>query len=279
MRKMLFTVLVALAGCGGAGARKADVNDDFSGIGDEKSDSFSSRLKIVGALARPEGNVQFAYTKQPVYRAIKLQGAAGDWVKITVRGQGTMGLPKVPVGGYAGDPVTFLLDSRFNVIAKNDDATASTSDSRIVTQLRSSGTFYVVVRDYSYQPINFAADLALARPSTDLIADANTWFQFFIADGDYQPIAERFAIPLSRMPKAAQADANGFFKKDVGGASGYALPYRASVMYMLTGSAEEAYDARPYDAAGNPNADIAIGGDASEIAFGPAKGSPRTGTN
>jgi hypothetical protein len=221
-------------------------------------------MQIVGTLSDPQGSVDFGYTAQPLYRAVKLHALVGDWVKIIV----TSNEPKVK-GPSVGDPVTWLLDSKFKVVAKNDDAEDQTHDSEIFAQLRKSGTFYVVVRDYNDASGAFNVALSMARASGDLVADANSWFQLFLRD-NYAGVADRYAVPLDQMPQAAQDDANGFFQKDVGGASGYALPYDGTVMYLLVGGADgEAYDARPYDADGNPIADIAIGGDSGDIVFGP----------
>jgi hypothetical protein len=253
-----------LAACSGG---KTEVTDDFSGITDEKADSFSSKMKLVATLSSPSGNVVVSYTPQPIYRAIKLRAQAGDWVKITVTGGGTQVKGQPPTDGV--DPVTFLVDSKFKVVAKNDDANDRTHDSQIVTQLKKGGTFYVIVREYNYASGSFNVDLATARVSGDLVADANAWFGFFFQGNDYSDLAAPYALALSDMPQAAQDDANGFFKTDVGGASGYALPYDDSVMYFLTGGSDgEAYDARPYDADGNPIADTALGGDAADIHFG-----------
>jgi hypothetical protein len=247
---------------------KPDVSDDFSGIADEKSDSFSSKMSIAATLSDPSGSVQISYSPKPLYRAIKLHGLAGDIVRITV------GAPPAVKGAPppdAPDPVTWLLDSRFKVVAKNDDANDNTRNSQIVTQLRKSGTFYVVIRDYNYATVNVSATLELARVSGDLVSDANSWFALFFTGDDLIGLTDQYAIPLGQMPQAAQDDANGFFTQDLGAgaAHGYFLPYGANGMYFLIGNVEEAYDARPYDADGNPIADTAIGGDAGDILFGP----------
>src|SRR5581483_8393963 len=254
-----------LAACGGSNA-KTDVTDDFSQIGDEKSDAFSKKMTIVGTLTDPVGSVQISYAAKPIYRAVKLHALAGDWVKITVTSAA-----KVAPGSVQPDAVTFLLDSKFKVVAKNDDANQTTRDSQIVTQLRKSGTFYVVVRDYNYATVMFDAELGMARASSDALADANSWFQFFFTGNDYNDLAAPYAIPIDQMPQAAQNDV-AFFQKDVGGAEGYALPYDGSVMYMLQhDGGDDAYDVRPYDADGNPIADFAEGSDSVDIVSGATK--------
>jgi hypothetical protein len=257
-------VLAFVLGCGAPG--KSDPSDDFSGLGDEKSDSFSSKMKIVATLPQPSGEVAIGYSSSPIYRAIKLKAQSGDWIKVTVTNGSSKASPN-----QDGDPVTWLLDSSYKVIAKNDDATSSITDSQITARLKKSGTFYVVIRDYNYTAGSFTVQLELARASGVLLDDANRWFQFFFVNDPYDLIARKYQVAMSQMPQAAKDDANGYFQRDVGNATGYKVPYDGSEMYFLTGSAEEAYDAAAYDDQGRAIAPIAIGGDVGEINFSTAK--------
>src|SRR3954453_6898751 len=126
-----------LAGCAASG--KTDPADDFSNLGDEKSDSFSSKMKIVATLTSPTGDVAVSYSSSPIYRAVKLKAENGDWIKVTVTQGSSKGDPNID-----GDPVTWLLDSSYKVVAKSDDVTDAITDSQIVVRLKKSGTFYVV---------------------------------------------------------------------------------------------------------------------------------------
>ncbi len=133
MKTSLWIVAALLvAGCNG----KPDVTDQFTDLGDEKSDSFSSKLKLGGSLRQGE-SATVRYTKNPIYRGYKFAGQAGDTVDITVT-------------STAGDPVTWLLSSTYAIVAKNDDADATTTDSHIVETLAQTGNYYVVFRDYDY---------------------------------------------------------------------------------------------------------------------------------
>lgn len=265
--KIVVVALALMAGCGTSS--KSDPSDDFTGLGDEKSDSFSKKMKIIGSVDS-SSDVAIDYSSSPIYRAIKLKAESGDWLKISVGNGSSKADPNTN-----GDAVTWLLDSSYKVVAKNDDVADQVTDSQIVVRLKKSGTFYVVVRDYNYAAGSFTASIAYARASGDLIADANSWFQFFIANDPYEVIAAKFEVPLSKMPQTAQDDAANFFHRDVGNATGHKIPYDSSVMYLMTGSAEEAYDAAAYDDQGRAIAAIAIGGDAGDIIFGRAK-PPRT---
>src|SRR6478672_11506033 len=109
---LLLSYTLALAGCAGG---KIDPADDFADIVDEKSDSFSSKMKIVASLPDAPGDVAVPYTASPLYRAVKLHARSADLLKITVASQ------RAKVDPKGGDPVTWLLDSSFHVVAKNDD--------------------------------------------------------------------------------------------------------------------------------------------------------------
>jgi hypothetical protein len=262
MRNALVLVLF-LVGCGGG---KTDPGDTFTGIADEKSDAFSSRMKIVTTLPDASGSVTIDYSKSPRYRAVKFHALAGDFLKLTVAATAKT---KPAAGSTSGaDPVAWLLDARFRTVAANDDVSDKSSDSQILVQVRRSGTYYLVMRDYNLATTVFVATLAVARVTGDPVADANAWFQLFVVGDDYGVIEPQFQVSMDQMPQAAQDEANGFYKTDVGGATGYAFPYGDSVMYFLTGGSDgEAVDATPYDADGNAISPTALGGDRGDIVF------------
>src|SRR6266567_4342634 len=84
MRILACTLLVSgLAGC----AHKSPVTDDFSDLSgmDEKSDSFSYRMKILGSLDYGASSDSVKYTHSPRYRAFKFGGYEGDRVDVWVR--------------------------------------------------------------------------------------------------------------------------------------------------------------------------------------------------
>jgi hypothetical protein len=86
------------------------------------------------------------YTSTPLYRAVTFTAAAGDPVDVWLRSS-------------QGDPVTWILDAAYKVVAKNDDASSATTDSHLAVTLRKAGTFYVVFRDYSYESHYFTVEL------------------------------------------------------------------------------------------------------------------------
>lgn len=128
---------------------------------DEATAAFSLRdTKVVGSIAFGETSAATPYTRTPTYRAYKFAGDEGDDVDVWVRAPGA-------------DPVTWLLDNDWRVIAKNDDASASDRSSHIKARLRAnaSRTHYIVVREYSYAPMTFT--VALQGGPADFVSGCN----------------------------------------------------------------------------------------------------------
>lgn len=128
------------------GSQKAGVSDDLSGVVAEAKSDLSGPVKVLGSLAYGETSGSEGYTAAPRYLAFKIAGAAGDRVDVWVRAQ-------------AGDPVAWLLDEASQTIAYNDDAGANDADSHLTATLASSGTYYVVFRDYDLSPSQFTVSV------------------------------------------------------------------------------------------------------------------------
>jgi hypothetical protein len=133
--KRLALVMVLVAGCGG---QKPEPQDDFSDLDalDQKSDAFSAKLRLLGALE--EGTPRRVYyTPSPTFRGY------------TVSGDGPLDV-WVRAEADPGDAVAWLLDGKFKVLKKNDDADASTYDAHLTGTLTAGKSYYVVLRDYGY---------------------------------------------------------------------------------------------------------------------------------
>src|SRR5438876_318624 len=102
-------LLVALIAAGCASSNKPAATDDFAELAslDEKSDAFSSRMKIVGDLQNGDTQ-QVKYTDAPRYRAYRIVGKKGQKVSVWVRSS-------------TGDALAWLLSSSYRILAKNDD--------------------------------------------------------------------------------------------------------------------------------------------------------------
>jgi hypothetical protein len=155
MNRVLLCVL--LAGCAG----KSQPGDDFTDLQgvDTKSDAFSKKMKIVGAISPGQTSSTVRYSKTPVYRAFTL----------AAKGEATLDFW---VHSKAGDSVAWLLDSKFKILAVNDDADSTTYDSHITYSLPAGGAnYYIVFRDYSYASHNFTVEvkpLAIGSGSCDI---------------------------------------------------------------------------------------------------------------
>jgi len=128
----LFTVLL-LVGCAN---QKQIPDDDFSELAtlDQKSDAFSSKMRNLGSL--DEGQTRRVYyTSSPLYRGYTL---------------GSTGPVDLWVTSDSGDALAWLLDSKFRIVKKNDDADETTYDSHITAQIPDDATlpYYLVMRDY-----------------------------------------------------------------------------------------------------------------------------------
>ncbi len=148
MNRIGSVVLVAamMAGCVDG---KEEVDEDFSDLAgqDDKSDYFSYRLKLLGTVG--DGWKNTWYTSTPRFRGWIFYADPGD--EITVR-----------LWSYSRDPVTWILDTDFNVLASNDDAGEDTYDSFIRLTIPSPGSrdrrYLVVFRDYDLRAGRFYLD-------------------------------------------------------------------------------------------------------------------------
>jgi hypothetical protein len=148
MRKLSLTSIALLfAACSGAKPDVTESFDDLAGL-DEKSDAFSSKMKIVGSLDYGQTSKRISYTGSPRFAAFKFGGHEGDKISVDVRSDD-------------GDPITWVLDNGFHVVGKNDDATKRDTNSHIEVTLppNASATHYIVFRDFDVAPAHFTVDL------------------------------------------------------------------------------------------------------------------------
>src|SRR5262249_18187938 len=151
MKKLL--VLTFLAGCSAGKAPANDSFDDLAGL-DEKSDAFSAYWKVVATLNPGQSTATIPYVKGPRYRAVKLLAKAPGTLALTVRTTD------------GGDALTWLLDAKYHVLGKNDDASDSTLDSHIIYDLPAGGAAYwIVFRDYNWEHRHFVVDVAPLKPA------------------------------------------------------------------------------------------------------------------
>ena len=161
-------LLIALGALGCTG--KADVEEDFSDLAgmSAKSDYFSYRLKLLGTMTDGQSST-VVYTKTPRFRGFTLPSSEG--VKVDAWVRSTDG----------GDALAWILDEKFNVIVKNDDADDSTYDSHLQATLPASktGTYYLVFRDYNVHKHTFTVSLTETggTPTTPAAPDTGSTTQ------------------------------------------------------------------------------------------------------
>jgi hypothetical protein len=150
----------ALFLCSCAAEQKTDVNEDFSDLAglDQKSDKFSSKLKLLGTLEDSTTSAAVKYSSNPKFLGYQFLGTEGDDVSIWVRSKD-------------GDAIAWLLDSKYNVIVKNDDEGMNNSDAYIHTLLTKTenNIYYIVFRELDQERASFTVTLQGATiPSGNL---------------------------------------------------------------------------------------------------------------
>jgi hypothetical protein len=157
----LSSLLVLVAACSAADAQSAGTGEKVDAT-DEASTTFGlHNVQVAGSLSYGQTSASTAYTKHPLYRAYKFAGNAGDQIEVDVKSSN-------------GDPVTWILDNDWHSIAKNDDASASDTNSHVKVTLpaNASATHYIVVRDYWKDDMSFKVQLQ-GGPA-DFTAGCNT---------------------------------------------------------------------------------------------------------
>ena len=146
-----------LAACT-ATAGKTDPQEDFSDLGDVKSDSFSRRWDMVGAIESDKPQT-IQYANPPRFRAWTYNAVDGDSLDVRVHSED-------------GDSIAWLLDSSKRVVTSNDDSDGTT-DSHLVAHHLHAGVYYVVVRDYYLQGATFTITAERTNPIFDCTADSD----------------------------------------------------------------------------------------------------------
>lgn len=147
---------------GACASEKPAVDEDFSDLGqlDQKSDAFSYRLKLVSELS-PGESKNFLYTTSPRFRGFGFAGQESQALDIWITGS-------------RGDAVTWLLDSKFHVVAKNDDADDATLNSHIAVTLPADDRYYIVMRDYNLERHRFNVGLSFQKPVRPIVVPADS---------------------------------------------------------------------------------------------------------
>lgn len=143
---LLSTLLV---GCVDADTEKEPATDSFDSVQEAgKADSLGSQLKVVNAGALPAA-LTVDHTATPRYSAVSFKSKEKSKLDLWVRSS-------------VSDPVAWLLDSNFKVLAQNDDSEGT--DSHIKLKTPKTGRYYLVFRDYYEDPGLFKVSLKGEAP-------------------------------------------------------------------------------------------------------------------
>ncbi len=154
------TVIAITAAAVTACSAQPDAKEE---VADETTQAFSLRdTFIAGSLAYGETSAltPYRHTGRTRYVAYKFSGSEGDAIDVWVKSN-------------SGDPVAWVLDNDWRVVAKNDDAAPGNTDAHVVATLpkNASATHYVVVRDYWLDPMSFRVELK--GKGADLVSGCN----------------------------------------------------------------------------------------------------------
>jgi hypothetical protein len=137
----------------GCDNQKPELGDDFSGLQglDQKSDQFSSKMKLLGSLDYGQTSATVKYHNPPKYLAYKFGGQKGDQVVIDVASPN-------------GDAYAWLTNNDFKILAKNDDS-GDSLDSHIEFTLPGNKnpdiiTYYIIFKTYDGADASFHVSLA-----------------------------------------------------------------------------------------------------------------------
>jgi hypothetical protein len=136
----------------GCESQKPELAEDFGDLAgvDQKSDKFSSKMKIVGSLDYGQTSAAVKYHNPQLYRAFKFGGSAGDQVVVDVTSK-------------TGDAVAWVVTDSFKVVAKNDDSNG-TLNSHIEATLPANSdgtiTYYIIFTEYWSSDATFVVSLA-----------------------------------------------------------------------------------------------------------------------
>jgi hypothetical protein len=146
-----FFASLALVFAAGCGTGPAADSDDFSGL-NEKSDSFSYRMNLVGSLKYGQ-SLDVAYHNPPRFAAVAFDGNEGDKVAITV-------------DSSDGSSILWVLDSSFNVLTRSADQDPGVNHTELTLPKSDSSKHYLVLRDATLSNATFTVDLeGVAKPA------------------------------------------------------------------------------------------------------------------
>jgi hypothetical protein len=127
------------------------ITSSAAGLMAASSDQFSQNLKILGTISYGQTIGGLAYKIPPKYRAVKFEGKKGDLIEVWVR-------------SADGDAMAWVLDNQFKILAKDDDADNTTTNSHMSLTLPGNSNpdvnhYFVVFSEYYGANATFSVSL------------------------------------------------------------------------------------------------------------------------
>lgn len=142
--------LAAALSASAFGCSAAPDSDDVEDVdADEAALGALPAASIVGTVTFGDAFKTIDYTKTPRYRALRLQGTAGDTIKVRIKSS-TPGTRSIG----------WLLGANYRTIKQTQgDAVTATGDTYFEAELTKTGTYYVALRESAMRDAAFAVQV------------------------------------------------------------------------------------------------------------------------
>ena len=168
---LLVTAFAAVAGCSTEGSAKGEED-----VAATESELKLSGTRYLGKIKNGETRTGY-YSAPPTYRSYGFDARGGDEITIDVK-------------SVNGDGMGWITDSKYNVLAFNDDASSSTLDSKVKYKVpagKASSSYRIVFRDYDMLEATFNVTLAIKSTAPSTCSYGGQTYQasdeFLAADG------------------------------------------------------------------------------------------------
>jgi hypothetical protein len=155
---LVFSALGAMAGC--SSAKDISALD----VGSTESELRLSGTKYLGTISSGQTRSSH-YRATPIYRSYGFSAKGGDEITVDVKSED-------------GDAVVWLTDSRYKVLATNDDATESSFDAHVTYQIPdglAARSYRIVFREYWKDEANFDVTLGVKSAPATCSYDGQTY--------------------------------------------------------------------------------------------------------
>lgn len=143
---LLVTAFAAVVGCSSEGSGKEEED-----VAATESELKLSGTRYLGKIKNGETRRGYYYAP-PMYRSYGFDAKGGDEITIDVK-------------SVYGDGMGWITDSRYNVLAFNDDASPSTLDAKVKYKVpagKAAASYRIVFRDYDLLDATFNVTLNVA---------------------------------------------------------------------------------------------------------------------